>query len=72
MIGKILKTGLVVLIAIGVARGIIHYNNATDGAGVERLLFAIVHAAEDITYQWIGPTVDFIADLAESLSGSAS
>lgn len=62
------KTILVVLIAIGVIRAVINYNNATDGHGIARLASAIVNAAEDITYRWIGPVLDFFASFVESIA----
>lgn len=70
-IWKLLKLALLVLIIIGVIRGIIHWNNDTGGEGLERALSAIVNAVADVTYRWIGPTLDFITDLFESASNSA-
>ncbi|MDN5896069.1 MAG: hypothetical protein L0H93_18835 [Nocardioides sp.] len=72
MIGKVIKTGLLVLLGIGVLRGVIHYNNDQDGEGIVRLASAIINAAEDITYRWLPALVGLIADAGESLSGSGS
>lgn len=72
MIGKFIKTALLVLIGIGVIRGVIHYNNDTGGDGINRLVMAIVHGAEDITYRWIGPLIDGIGNLVESATQTST
>lgn len=68
MIGKIIKTGLLILLGIGVLRGVIHYNNDQDGEGLIRIASAIINAAEDITYRWLPPLVNLLTDAGESLS----
>jgi len=42
------------LIAVGFARGVIHFNDANDTNVLGRLVVAIVGIVEDFTYRWIG------------------
>lgn len=48
-----LKKFLYVLIALGVIRGLIRYNEETGSDGIERVLVAFIEAVADITYRWL-------------------
>jgi NADH-quinone oxidoreductase subunit L len=59
-----------VLVAIGVLRAIVHWNRDEDGQGIERIVLAIVHGVEDITYRWLPGLINLIGDLLSGLLGS--
>lgn len=59
----ILKTGLTILICIGVIRGVVRYNEAHGSGGIERLVTSFIGAVEDITYRWLPAAIDMLQGL---------
>lgn len=57
---KWLIRGLGILIAIGIVRGLIHYNNTHGGDGLLDLLWSIIDGVADITYRWIPQLLQLI------------
>lgn len=55
-----LKKVLYVLIALGVIRGLIRYNEDTGSEGAERLLMAFIDGVADITYRWLPALLDLL------------
>lgn len=70
MIKSVLKMALWALIAWGVIRGVVRYNNATDGDGIARVLTAIVGGISDATYRLIPAIIDTVGQLSGAGGGS--
>lgn len=67
---KLLTRALWVLVAIGVIRGLIRYQQDNGSTGIERLVTAIIGGVADVTYRWIPPILEWIASIL-SVSGGA-
>lgn len=54
---------LYVVVAIGVIRGLVRYQQDNGSTGIERLVMAIINGVADVTYRWIPPIVEGVASL---------
>lgn len=64
---KALKWLIYAIVAVGMYRGYMNYADTTDVDNVSfalRLVNTAVDTVADLTYQWIPPVVDTIANLA--------
>lgn len=57
------KKVLYVLIALGVIRGLVRYNEANGSTGIERVVTAFIGAVADITYRWLPALIDVVGSV---------
>lgn len=60
---RILKLIGGALLAWGIIRGFVHYNDAEGGTGVARLVNAFVGGVEDATYKLIPVVIDLVSNV---------
>lgn len=63
---KVLKVVLLVLVGIGVLRGVVRWQESTEGNPLVRLVESFVGAVADITYKWLPELIEFLQRGIES------
>ncbi|MFF1714379.1 hypothetical protein [Streptomyces sp. NPDC058268] len=62
---------LTALLTIGVVCGVLRYVQDDGASGIQRFVTAFVGGIADVTYRWVPPTVEFLADLTTDVSEQA-
>lgn len=54
---------LILLLGIGVIRGVIRHQQETGSTGIEGLLTAIVDGVADVTYRWLPALIEMLTTI---------
>lgn len=69
MVKRVVTGFFGLLIVIGVVRGLIRYNDASNG-GVGTMITSFVDGVADVTYRWFPKLVDLVGQLFDGAAGS--
>lgn len=60
---KFLKLAVVIVVALGVIRGMMRYQQDHGSTGIERVLMAVIDGIADVTYRWVPAILEFLGSL---------
>lgn len=60
---KFLTRVVWVVVAIGVIRGLVRYQQDHGSTGAERFIMAVVNGIADVVYRWVPPFFEFLSKI---------
>ncbi|HWU11057.1 MAG TPA: hypothetical protein VN520_32675 [Streptomyces sp.] len=72
MVIRVARWLLTAMLTIGLVCGVLRYVRDDGAGGIRDLVTAFVGGIADVTYRWVPPTVEFLADLVSDLFGQAA
>lgn len=60
---KFLTRVLWVIVAVGVIRGLVRYQQDHGSTGAGELIMSIINGVADVTYRWVPPALEFLGQI---------